>query len=66
MRAPFRALVLRVSCYFGDLKTDPNLENYPNPTALNDTLAACRIQSHPKHWQLEPMCLKGFSVSQEP
>ena len=30
MRVPFRVLFIRVPYYIGDLKRDPNLENYPS------------------------------------
>ena len=29
IRVPFRVLIIRVPHYIGDLKWDPNLENYP-------------------------------------
>ena len=29
-RVPFRVLLIRVPYYIGDLKGDPNLENYPS------------------------------------
>ena len=29
MRVPFRVLLTRAPCYFGDPQTDANLENYP-------------------------------------
>ena len=29
IRVSFRVLVIRVPCYFGDLKRDPHLANYP-------------------------------------
>ena len=33
IRVPFRVLLISVPSYFGDLKRDPNLENYPHRKA---------------------------------
>ena len=40
-RVPFRLLFIRVPYYIGDLKRDPNLENYPCLVASAEPRRPC-------------------------